>query len=154
MLFFLCCMLGCQEDKNDFTFFVSSGSNEEPEVVEEQIEPATEPEDVPIAEPEMTQEPSSTQDDCALPVESYDLPPQDLQGRVDCGEEVYITACANCHGAQGQGTPNGQGLVGHIQGHSDIELIQSIVYGEGSMPPINLENQEVADVIAYMREDF
>jgi hypothetical protein len=154
-MFFLFCFLACQEEKSDFSFSVSSGSSqgEEPSSEEVEEEIVSEPEDV--AEPETNQEPSSSEeDDCALPEESFDLPPQDLDGRVDCGEEIYINYCANCHGGQGQGTSNGQGLIGHIQGHSDVQLIQSIVYGEGTMPPMNLENQEVADVVAYMREYF
>ena len=153
-MFFLFCFLACQEEKSDFSFSVSSGSSQVEEPSSEEVEEDTvsEPEDV--AEPETTQEPSSEEDDCALPEDSFDLPPQDLEGRVDCGEEIYINYCANCHGGQGQGTSNGQGLIGHIQGHSDVQLIQSIVYGEGTMPPMNLENQEVADVVAYMRENF
>ena len=82
------------------------------------------------------------------------ISPDQLTGRVDCGEEVYMRQCATCHGAQGEGTENGQVLQGHIQGHGNFDLIQSIVYGEGTMPPQNLENQEVADVIAYMRANF
>ena len=137
-------------------FSVSSGSgteqydSEAPESTQ-----VPEPEEEPASEPEVVQEPSdASSDECAIPPESYDTPPQELQGRVDCGEDVYMSACANCHGAQGQGTASGQGLQGHVQGHSDLELIQSIVYGEGTMPPIDLENQEVADVLAYMRAYF
>lgn len=158
MLMFLGLVLACQEEKNDFSFSVSSGSEaaqDESETPENTQEPESQPEEEPASEPEVVQEPSDAPSaECAIPPESYDTPPQELQGRVDCGEDVYMSQCANCHGAQGQGTSSGQGLQGHVQGHSDLELIQSIVYGEGTMPPIDLENQEVADVLAYMRAYF
>jgi cytochrome c5 len=143
--------VGCAEEQKDFSFSVSSGSS-----TEEAQEPASnnvsEPE--PTEEPSPINEPEEEIEDCSIPPETTDLPPRDLEGRVDCGEEVYMLACANCHGVDGEGTPNGQGLIGHIQGHSDSDLIHSIVDGEGTMPPQDLESQEVADVIAYMRVSF
>ena len=149
----------CGESKEDFSFSVGIGSSsdssdtgsaEETESSESIAEPTSDSQQEPTDEPI----PSTEEDDCAIPEESLLVPPAQLEGRVDCGEIVYFTHCAGCHGDNGEGGPNGQILFGHISGHGDFDLIRSIVEGEGTMPPQDLESQEVADVIAYMRANF
>jgi mono/diheme cytochrome c family protein len=38
--------------------------------------------------------------------------------------------------------------------HSDEELVATIVNGTGTMEPVALEDQEIADVLAYIRATF
>ena len=140
-------LYGCGESKEDFSFSVKIGSNSQASDTSAQEESdSTEPTQDTIA--------STEEDDCAVPEESLLVPPAQLEGRVDCGEVIYFEHCAVCHGENGEGGPNGQVLLGHISGHGDFDLIRSIVEGEGAMPPQDLESQEVADVVAYMRANF
>lgn len=81
--------------------------------------------------------------------------PNDLVGRVECGADFWTESCSGCHGANGEGTASGQQLQGHIAGHTDADLIRSIVEGEGTMPAYDTEHpQMIADVVAFMRANF
>ena len=91
---------------------------------------------------------------CETPPNSTDASPLELEGRLDCGEDVYLNRCATCHGIDGEGTSSGQVLSGHIGGHDDAELLFSIQFGEGDMPPQNLQPQDAADVLLYLRTAF
>ena len=91
---------------------------------------------------------------CEAPQGSESASPLELEGRISCGEEVYLNRCSGCHGEFGEGTPQGQELNGHIDAHDDATLLLSIQFGEGDMPPQNLQPQEAADVLAYMRSVF
>ena len=74
------------------------------------------------------------------------------------GNRIYQTYCEACHGNTGQGampgTPNfsrGQGLL-----QPDLALLNRIESGKNAMPAFQgvLENEEMLDVIAYLRTFF
>ena len=110
----------------------------------ETSQPANEPTTEPAAEPNVCEQTTGDSDN-----------PLDLQGREECGESIYLIYCASCHGATGQGTSAGQQLRGHVDHHSDEELLFTIVNGEGEMPGFSiLSAQELADLLAYMRDQF
>jgi cytochrome c551 len=78
-----------------------------------------------------------------------------LDGDSTNGETVFATcATAGCHGAGGTGGP-GPSLAEGVGEHSDGELVNVIILGEGSMPAQSqLSDQQVADVLAYLRDTF
>ena len=80
---------------------------------------------------------------------------QALAADVFNGRQIYQTYCENCHGRNGQGemagTPNftrGQGLI-----QTDLALLDLINDGRHAMPAFQgiLDNEEMLDVIAYLR---
>lgn len=79
-----------------------------------------------------------------------------LTGDAEAGEAVFATTCAlsTCHGDGGAGGGSGVDLSAHIPHHSDWELANFIVNGVDDMPPVGLEAQEGADVIAYLRTQW
>jgi mono/diheme cytochrome c family protein len=84
----------------------------------------------------------------------------DLDGDVASGEAVYTANCAVCHLADGTGETNGgvgDDLVQALaEGDDDLEYIEVIINGEGEMTAFgdSLDDQEIADVIAYMNDAF
>lgn len=76
-----------------------------------------------------------------------------LTGRAECGEPIYTTYCASCHGSNGEGG-SGPQLNGKIANMNDIEMIAVIQFGKESMPNVGLMQQEVVDVIAWMKTVF
>lgn len=85
----------------------------------------------------------------------------DLTGDVGNGEAVYTANCAVCHLADGTGETNGgvgDDLVQSLsdEPEEDSEYIDIILNGEGDMTAFDglLEDQEIADVVAYMRDAF
>ena len=99
-------------------------------------------------------ESSSSASSCEIPYESELASPLELDGRTNCGLEVYFNRCADCHGVNGEGTAQGQMLIDYIDTQSDESLLFSIQFGEGDMPPQNLLPQDAADVLAYIRAEF
>ena len=73
-----------------------------------------------------------------------------LTGDSAAGQAIFDANCASCHGAMGEG-----GTGPAIAGESDEteELIEYVLYGEDEMPAFGdtLEDQEIADVIAYVQ---
>ena len=70
------------------------------------------------------------------------------------GESIYIDLCATCHGADGMGTPSGSSLLG-ISSSTDQELWDVIFFGTDGMPAYSdLSDQEIADLIAWMRAAY
>lgn len=68
------------------------------------------------------------------------------------GADVYADTCALCHGASGEG---GLGpAMADQMGKTDEELHDIIQNGKGDMAPVEISEQETADVIAYLRETF
>ena len=71
------------------------------------------------------------------------------------GKKIYLNHCESCHGPNGQGqitgAPNftrGQTLM-----RSDLAIFESVRSGKNAMPAFwgVLEEQEILDVIAYIR---
>lgn len=84
-----------------------------------------------------------------------------LQGNVMDGEQVYEESCAQatCHGADGNtGASSSPALSEAVPSRSDQELAVVIRFGTindgGVMPETNLPAQDIADVIAFLRQQF
>lgn len=76
-----------------------------------------------------------------------------LKGDTARGETVYANSCgsSSCHGADGVGPA--PSLPDELSHHGDGFFARVILEGDGDMPPQSeLTDQEVADVIAYMRQ--
>lgn len=73
-------------------------------------------------------------------------------GDAASGERIYKQEdCASCHGETGDGGSGGS--LGSIHGMEDLELWEFIYYGTDGMPDYpHLSEQEIADMIAWMRE--
>ena len=69
------------------------------------------------------------------------------------GETVYSDNCAVCHGINGEG---GSGpSMAQASGESDEEIVSVVLTGEDEMPSFdNLEDQDIADVLAYIRTNY
>lgn len=85
----------------------------------------------------------------------------DLTGDVTAGETVYADNCAVCHLEDGTGETNGGQGIDLVQlfidePNGDLDFIGTILNGEGAMTPFGdaLEDQEIADVMAYMHDAF
>jgi mono/diheme cytochrome c family protein len=76
------------------------------------------------------------------------------------GEKVFESTCAqsNCHGPDGTGsdpTSQADDLNKVVPALSDAEIEVRIKEGFGLMAPVGgLSNQDVANVIAYVRQEF
>ena len=69
------------------------------------------------------------------------------------GAEVYGRTCGNCHGANGNdGFATDLTMV--VPSLSDEELQSVITEGKGNMQPVDLDADEVAAVITYLRATF
>ncbi|MEE2751028.1 MAG: cytochrome c [Myxococcota bacterium] len=77
----------------------------------------------------------------------------EVVGDIERGAEVFAGTCAGCHGPEGSGG-SAPGLMYIVKQHDDSGLTDIILEGTGNMPPQDLSNQELADVIAYLRDSF
>ena len=75
-----------------------------------------------------------------------------LEGDTTAGAAVWET-CAACHGENGEGGV-GPPMTEHAPHHPDEELVGFMIYGTGDMAPVGLEDQEMADLLAYLRATF
>jgi mono/diheme cytochrome c family protein len=84
----------------------------------------------------------------------------DLVGDPAAGKTIFSQTCAqsNCHGPDGTGSDpssSADDLNQVVPGLSDAEIEVRIKEGFGLMAPVGgLSNQDVADVIAYVRQTF
>jgi mono/diheme cytochrome c family protein len=83
----------------------------------------------------------------------------DLVGDPVAGAKVFAATCAqvNCHGPDGSGSDpssDADDLSKVVPGLSDSEIESRIENGFGLMAPVDLDEQEMADVIAYVRQEF
>lgn len=79
-----------------------------------------------------------------------------LDGDAQNGATFYASTCSqsSCHGADGT-SGSAPSLADHVPGYSDEELAQIVRYGLGSMPASTaLDDQAVADVVAYLRQQY
>ena len=81
------------------------------------------------------------------------------KGNVAKGKEVF-SRCAVCHGDEGQGKEAIGKMFGvkmpqlgskDVQALDDAAIKKIILEGKGKMKPVNLTDQEAADVIAFLR---
>jgi cytochrome c551 len=72
------------------------------------------------------------------------------KGDATAGETVFSSTCAACHGADGTGG-SGPDITGEANASDLADIIKN---GEGDMPPQDLTDTEIADVIAYMQATF
>ena len=63
------------------------------------------------------------------------------------GGDIVASVCNRCHG---YGNP----LASRIDGLDDDEIASVIRNGSGRMPPQDLDDGEIADVIAYLRVTY
>lgn len=73
------------------------------------------------------------------------------------GATIYSGLCgsSSCHGPSGDdGASNAGDLPAQVPSLTDEDIITVIIDGQGQMPAQSLEDQEVADVVAYCRETF
>lgn len=77
-----------------------------------------------------------------------------LTGDATTGAEVFTSKCSACHGADGSGTDSGPDLYAQAPGLSDTDLLDIMFNGTGSMPAVSLDDQEAADVLAYVQDTF
>lgn len=85
-----------------------------------------------------------------------------LDGDATAGQAVYTTYCVSCHGTSGLGEedPDHTNLIGmnltEAAGETgnDAEFIDIILNGKEEMTPFGdiLEDQQIADVLAYMHD--
>ena len=76
-----------------------------------------------------------------------------LTGDEASGATVYASTCSGCHAADGTGG-TGPSLVEHAQHFDDEALLDIVFNGRGSMPGFSLEDQDAADLLAYIRAEF
>jgi mono/diheme cytochrome c family protein len=71
------------------------------------------------------------------------------------GAQVFTNTCGAsiCHGADGN-SGSAADLSTVAPSLSDAQLVTTVLDGVGNMPPMNLSDQEVADVVAYLNENF
>ena len=74
----------------------------------------------------------------------------EFEGEVTSGRALYMTECAQCHGANAQGGV-GPNLINAFNHHDDVEVIEVILEGDGSMPSFSrLKDQDIADILAFI----
>ncbi len=76
-----------------------------------------------------------------------------VTGDATAGADVYATSCAACHGASGEGG-TGPAMADEVPGKSDAEIEDIVLNGEGSMQAVSLGDQDLADLLAYLRAEF
>lgn len=69
------------------------------------------------------------------------------------GASLYASTCAACHASDGSGGI-GPSLVAETSGKSDVLLTDIIQNGTGDMAPQNLDDQEAADVVAFLVQSW
>jgi cytochrome c551 len=79
-----------------------------------------------------------------------------LSGDAAAGQTVFsANACATagCHGADGN-SGSAPALRDVIDNRTDDQIIDAVLDGKGGMPPQDLTNQQMADVLAWLRDTF
>lgn len=77
-----------------------------------------------------------------------------LDGDAANGASLYSSSCAGCHGADGTGVSGPDLTSGLVSGMSDDAISDVIANGVGSMPGITSDDQEIADILAYLRQEW
>lgn len=77
-----------------------------------------------------------------------------VTGDAASGEAKFASSCAGCHGADGTGVTGPDLTTGLVSDHTEAELSDIIANGSGGMPPITSEEQDVADIVAYIVDQW
>ena len=73
-------------------------------------------------------------------------------GSAPDGKELYLLKCSACHGETGEGVA-APSIVSELA-RSDAALIDVILNGDGSMPPIFVTPEEAQAIVDHMRATF
>lgn len=77
-----------------------------------------------------------------------------LEGDVAAGATVFGRCTSSaCHGTDGN-SGSGSPLSSEVPEASDRGLIDAVLGGEEGMPPQGLTDQEMADLLVYLRDTF
>ena len=93
-----------------------------------------------------------TEDECTADANAIAA----LEDSASEGAVVFSNSCGveSCHGTDGT---NGAApdLSSRAVGLSDTQIARTVLCGEGNMPAqAQLDDQEIADVVAYVQENF
>lgn len=81
-----------------------------------------------------------------------------LGGNAEAGEQVYLSECEPCHRVDGTGATNGgigKDLTDWLPRNEDSAAVDAILNGRTGMLAYDfLTDQEIADVLAYIRATF
>jgi len=77
-----------------------------------------------------------------------------LTGAPGSGETVFDQHCEVCHVKAGDAASAGPALGTLIPTLEDAVVIRVILEGQGTMPAVSLEDQETADVLAWLKATF
>lgn len=75
-----------------------------------------------------------------------------LTGDVARGEAQYQMVCAGCHGAAGGGVARAPALKPFVSASTDAQIIEVILNGRRGMPAQRVDDQQAADIVAYLRQ--
>lgn len=80
----------------------------------------------------------------------------DLTGDAARGQSIFgsmMCSDAACHGADGN-SGTAPRLSTLVPSRTDDQIIDSVLDGKAGMPPQDLDDQQMADVLAWLRETF
>ena len=64
-----------------------------------------------------------------------------------------LCSSSGCHGSDGN-SGSAPALRDTVSGLSDDQIIDAVLDGKEAMPPNDLEDQQMADVLAWLRQSF
>jgi mono/diheme cytochrome c family protein len=80
-----------------------------------------------------------------------------LEGDPSAGSKIFQETCgtAVCHGPDGSGgSTDAEDLSIVVPKRSDLEIVNVMTDGYLVMPPQQLEDQQMADVLSYLRQQW
>lgn len=79
-----------------------------------------------------------------------------LDADAEAGADHFAARCAACHGVSGHGTAAAPNLEDRVPTRDDASLLRTLIAGRGGMPSWGetLSDQEIADVLAFLRVSF
>lgn len=77
-----------------------------------------------------------------------------LPGDTEAGEVAFNQHCVMCHDVEGQEDGAGPALAPVVPERSERALLDAMLAGVGTMPAIDVTDQEAADLLAWMRANF
>lgn len=76
-----------------------------------------------------------------------------LDGDATSGDALFAGNCSGCHGADGD-SGTAPMLSTKVPDASDEHIVDVMINGTGNMAAVSLENQEAADILAFLRASF